>query len=296
MATHPVEVDEIQTTRGEKALAVVLALFLLLGLVWGYTRLDLRHVRPVVLTPSEQAAIARHDAAQRALSEAQTARAEALLQVELTRERYRTALEAGQPASALERRYRAAERALARAEGRLRAARAREASLRTAANAAHARAFERAEEERRRDARLTFLFRLVYTVVVLGAAYGLFTLLRGSRYLTLGIAAVASAALLALVFAGDYVEDRVEWRSTGPFAVSAAGVALTVASFWGLQRYLRRRLPLRRVRRRECPFCGFPVAGNVRCEGCGREVVGRCTRCGEPRRVGVRFCGSCGQA
>jgi hypothetical protein len=143
---------------------------------------------------------------------------------------------------------------------------------------------------------VTFVLRLLFALGVLGAAYGLVLLLRGSRYLTLGLAAVAAAAVLALVFAGDYIEDYVEWRDTGPLVLSAAGVALTVGAFWALQRYLQRRIPLRRLRKHECPFCGFPTGSNRSCEGCGRDVVGSCSHCGERRRVGVVFCGSCGKA
>jgi hypothetical protein len=120
--------------------------------------------------------------------------------------------------------------------------------------------------------------------------------LRGSRYFTLGIAAVGAAAILTLVFTADYVEDYVEWRDSGPVVLSLAGIGLTLGSFWGLQRYLQRRIPLRRVRKGECPFCGFPTAGNTSCEGCGRTVAGSCSHCGERRRVGVLFCGSCGEA
>ena len=82
----------------------------------------------------------------------------------------------------------------------------------------------------------------------------------------------------------------------GPVVISIAGVLLTMAAFWTLQHYLQRRIPLRRVRKHECPFCGFPVGGNASCEGCGRGVVGSCSHCGESRRVGVLFCGSCGKA
>jgi hypothetical protein len=32
--THAVDIEEIQTTRGEKALAVVFGIFILVGLVW----------------------------------------------------------------------------------------------------------------------------------------------------------------------------------------------------------------------------------------------------------------------
>jgi hypothetical protein len=105
-----------------------------------------------------------------------------------------------------------------------------------------------------------------------------------------------SGAILTLVFAGDYVEDYVEWNDTGLVVLSIAGIALTIAAFWSLQRYLQRRIPLRRIRKGECPFCGFPVNGNASCEGCGRTVTGSCGNCGEHRRVGVQFCGNCGEA
>ena len=65
-------------------------------------------------------------------------------------------------------------------------------------------------------------------------------------------------------------------------------------AFVALQRYLAGRVPLRRVRKRECPFCGFPVGENEHCEGCGREVVAECATCSQPRRVGTLHCGACG--
>jgi hypothetical protein len=143
---------------------------------------------------------------------------------------------------------------------------------------------------------VTFLLRLAFVLAVLGAAYGLLVALRGSRYFTVALAAVGAGVALSVVFAGDYTEDYVDLQATGPFVLSIAGIVLTMAAFWALQRYLQRRIPLRRVRKHECPFCGFPVGGNERCEGCGRGVVRSCSHCGESRRVGVLFCGSCGTA
>ena len=296
MATHTVDMEEIQTTRGEKTLAVVLGIFILIGLVWAYDRLDQRSAYNVQATASEQEAIALYNQASQELNAATTKRARALSDLELRRERYRTALDAGEPAADLEREYRVAEQTLTAAEERVRAAQARVADTQPAADAARAQAFEEARDLARRDARLTFFLRMVFALLVLGASYALLIALRGSRYLTLGLAAVGAAAVLALVFTGDYVEDYVEWRRTGPLALSVAGIALTIAAFWGLQRYLQRRIPLRRVRKRECPFCGFPVGRNNHCEGCGREVIAPCSQCSEPRRVGVGFCGSCGKA
>jgi hypothetical protein len=298
-ATHTLDVDEIQTTRGEKALAVVLAIFLLIGLAWAYTKIDTRddvYDQQVTLTAEEEAAIAAHEAAGRELSDAQQARTQALADLELKRERYRTALDAGQQAQGLRREYRAAEETLATATARVTAAQAREAETRPAADAARQRQFEEQQERFLSEDRVTFLLRLAFVLAVLGGAYGLLVALRGSRYFSLAIAAIGAGAVLALIFAGDYVENRVELQSTGPFVLSVAGIFLTMGAFWGLQRYLQRRIPLRRVRKHECPFCGFPVGRNPSCEGCGRGVVGSCSHCGESRRVGVLYCGSCGRA
>jgi hypothetical protein len=298
-ATHTLDVDEIQTTRGEKALALVLAVFLLIGLVWAYTKLDTRddsYREPVVVSAEDQAAIAAHEAALEALTAAQSANARALTDLELKRERYRTALDAGQTAVGLRREYRQAEEVLRVTTAQVAAARAREAETRPAANAANERRFEQERERFLSEDRLAFLLRLGYVLAVLGAAYGLLVALRGSRYFSLGMAAVGAGAVLSIVFAADYTEDYVDLQQTGPLVLSVAGIALTIGAFWTLQRYLRRRIPLRRVRKHECPFCGFPVGGNQRCEGCGRGVVGSCSHCGESRRVGVLFCGSCGRA
>jgi hypothetical protein len=298
-ATHTLDVNEIQTTRGEKALAVVLAVFLLIGLVWAYTKLDTRddsYRAPVVLSAEDRAAIAAHERALEVLQAAESAQAQALVDLELKRERYRTALDAGQAAVGLRREYRQAEEVLRATTAQVADARAREAETRPAANAANERRFEQERERFLSEDRLTFLLRLGYVLAVLGAAYGLLVALRGSRYFSLAIAAVGAGAVLSIVFAGDYTEDYVDLQQTGPVVLSVAGVALTIGAFWTLQRYLQRRIPLRRVRKHECPFCGFPVGGNERCEGCGRGVIGPCSHCGESRRLGVLFCGSCGSA
>ena len=109
------------------------------------------------------------------------------------------------------------------------------------------------------------------------------------------LAWVGSSALVALVLAGDYVTDYVDPLELGPLVLAAAGAAMTVAAFVALQRYLARRLPIRRVRKGECPFCGYPARGTGHCEGCGREVIAECSRCTAPRRVGTLHCGACGQ-
>jgi hypothetical protein len=290
--------DEIEITRGEKLLAVVLAAFVFVGLIWGYDKLDLADgpYDTTQLTQAEQAAVDRASDAQGRLGQAREARARALEELELSREAYRTALDAGRPAAALEREYRAAEERYAAAGRAVERAEAAVRASTPAAEASQRRAAERADDERRADERWTFVLRLGYTLLALALAYGLLLAARGTRWMTVALACVGAAALLALVMAIDYLEEYVDWQDAGPLALSLAGIALTLAALWSLQRYLRRRIPLRRVRKGECPFCGFPVRANTRCEGCGREVVAPCSTCGEPRRVGVAHCGSCGTA
>jgi hypothetical protein len=300
MSTH-VDVEEIQTTRSEKLLAVVLAIFLLIGGVWAYQRID-DEVREAVGAglaqprPEDRAALDRLGEAERRLGAATQEEAAARQNLELRREAYRTALDAGRTAPALEREYQdaqtrfnAAQRAVAAAQQEVEAARpaAREASERVAA-----------EAERREDRRalLTFVFRFALVAASLGFGYWLLARLRrrGSRYFAVAAAVVGYAAILALVLAADYITDYVDPLDLGPFVLSLFGIALTLLAFAALQRYLARRIPLRRVRKRECPFCGYPVRGNRRCEGCGREVVASCAACGDDRRVGVLHCGACG--
>lgn len=101
--------------------------------------------------------------------------------------------------------------------------------------------------------------------------------------------------MLALWYAVDYITDYVDPLDLGPIVLSLLGAAATLAAFVALQRYLARRIPGRRVRKGECPFCGYPVRGDgPHCEGCGREVTADCAACGQLRRVGSSHCMACG--
>jgi hypothetical protein len=297
--TTRVDIEDLQTTRTEKLLAVVLAIFLLIGGIWTYQKIDdwVRDEEPIVyFDPSRVPEIRARNEAQARFNRARIAEQRALRELELSREAYRTALDAGRPAANLEsvyiaaqRNYRQAERERAVAASELNAARA-------AARSAERRLIEDADDRRRREERKTFLWRLVLVLLGIVAAYVLLWHLHGreSRYLPLAFAAVVSATLLALVMAGDYVTDYFNPLDLGPLILAGVGSVLTLAAFYLLQRYLARRLPPRRVRKGQCPFCGYPARENRRCEGCGREVVASCAACGGDRRVGVLHCGACG--
>jgi hypothetical protein len=300
-----VDVEEIQTTKSEKLLAFVLAVFLLIGGIWVYAKIDdaVRTTSPPDYsyrgTPSEQAAVLELRSADAQLSRAQVAAANARDNLELRREAYRTALEAHRAeATRLGVAYDNARKRYARARRDVGEARAEVARARPAADAAQ-RHIAQVQKGRVEDRELlTFLLRLAWVIANLLFGYWLLARLRrrGSRYYPVGMAFVGYAVVLAFVMASDYLTDYFDPLDLGPLVLSLVGIVLTLLAFVALQRYLARRLPGRRVRRSECPFCGYPVRRNSHCEGCGREVVAPCAQCDEPRRVGATHCGACGAA
>jgi hypothetical protein len=296
-----VDLEEIEITKTEKLLAVVLTVFFLIGGVWAYSKLDdlgrSAYRDPTTYyTSAERAAVARANQAQQRLGEAAAAAQQARQDLELAREAYRTALDAGRAAPDLEAAYRRAQRGFEAAQTEEQRARAAVQAAQPAATAAYRRAAEKALDASRQSELVTFALRLGHVLLTLVFGYWLLVRLRrsNSRYLPVGFALVGFATLLALVMAGDYVTDYIDVEQLGPLVLSIAGIALTLAVFWWLQRYLARRVPQRRVRRGECPFCGYPVRGGEHCEGCGRTVLGECTTCHRPRRVGTFHCAACG--
>lgn len=298
------DVEDVQTTKGEKLLAVVLTVFLLIGGVWTYQKIDdvVRDSTPPDYsyrgTPSEQAAVARLENVgnrfQRALDEEGRAREN----LELRRETYRTALDEGRRDPELRAAYVRAQTRLTRARRNVAATRRTMIAAQPAAETAQRRISEVREGRHEKRELLAFVFRLAF--VLSGMAFGYWLLARlrrrGSRYYAVGIAIVAYSAILAFAMAVDYMTDYFEPLELGPLVISLFGIAVTLLAFVGLQRYLARRIPHRRVRKGECPFCGYPVRDNEHCESCGREVIAPCAACNQPRRVGAMRCGACGAA
>ena len=296
-----VDVEELQTTKSEKLLAFVMVAFLLIGGVWSYQEIDDRVRSSIELaqpTAGEAAALRTRNQASQRLFRAERRQQQARREVGFRREEFRAALDAGRPSGALERRYRDAQAEFGDAQRERRAAARALSAAQPAARAAGRAVGERMEERRDRQELVSFVLRLVLVLVSLLVSYALLARLRSrnSRYLPLGGAALAYATILAFVLAGDYLTDYFNPFDLGLLLLSLIGVVATCVAFWVLQRYLARRLPQRRVRRSQCPFCGFPVRENTRCEGCGREVIAPCARCESPRRVGSAHCGTCGAA
>lgn len=305
-----VDVEEIEITKGERLLAVLLAGFLLVGGLWGYSQLDRTDRKPSLRTPSAELTASQRSILDRRVAADQlAAEATSLVHVRrqaLTdhREAYRTALEEGRQDPGLARRYRRSERryAAAQATARQRDVQAQEAetaagpvdaALRRIADAQD----KRVEDQKRNDRLITFGLRFALVLGLMIAALRLMTWhrRRRSRWALAGYAGVGAAGALALIMGIDYLTDWIDFVDLGPLALAVAGAALTLVALGALQRHLARRLPGRRLRRGECPFCGYPAHHGGHCEGCGRSVLAPCAQCQAPRRVGAAHCAACGQ-
>lgn len=303
---------EVETSAAEKVLAFVLAIFIAIGAVWAYVKLD-EVAKPetasylpnqALVDRGELTAITQHREAIREVAAARRDRRAATRQLELRREAYRTALDAGEPSVQLQAEYETAQTRFATASRALETAAASEAQTKPAAAQAEAHADElrqnaaaEREDEQTRHDRIVFLLRLALLILMLAISYRLLIRLRSrnSRYLPAALALIGATAVLALAMAGDYTDSYLEFDEVGPLAISIAGIALTLLAFVALQRFLAKRVPARRVRRGECSFCGFPLRGTSHCEGCGRAAIAACSSCGQERRVGTPRCGNCGK-
>jgi hypothetical protein len=306
MTTH-VDIEEIEATKSEKFLAVVLAAFLLIGTIWFYIQVD-EWVHDAIETPqpttAQQAVFDRRDKAGKTLERTNVDLENARLNLDFTREAYRTELDADRPATQEEAAYRAAEDVFKKATTDQRRANDDSIDANRAAKPADKAYAKRTHGTEVTQAWVTAVVRLGFIVGWLTGAFRLVNAQRRrqSRFLPLGFAATGAGVITALVYATDYITDYIDPLDLGPIVLSAAGAAATIGTFVGLQRWLARRIPGRRVRNGECPFCGHPVRPRVNdteaphCEGCGREVIASCSSCGAPRHVGSAHCGHCGEA
>lgn len=302
---------EIETSTAEKVLALVLAVFIAIGAFWAYDKLDevaqpeigLHQPNAALRDSGEMAAIERHGRAVVAAGEARGEHRAATRQLEIRREAYRTALDAGEPSAELQAEYEEARARFVSTSRELKAANAIAARTEPAATEVKAQTIERREdiraerndEETRHDL-IVFILRLALLIGMLAASYRLLIRLRSrnSRYVLPALALIGATAVLAIGMAGEYAGSYIDFGDVGPLAISIVGIALTLLAFVALQRFLAKRIPARRVRRGECSFCGYPLRGTRHCEGCGRAAIASCSNCQKDRRVGAPRCGYCG--
>jgi hypothetical protein len=300
--TTRVDLEEIESTKSEKFLAVVLAAFLLIGSIWFYVKVDdwIGGSRSWALTPAEQRVMHAQDDAWQA-QETAVARAEReQTEVGLAKDALDIALAKGDATAELEATYQRELREFEAARAAEDKARARAENLSRQADA-----IEQKREQQRLSASRQWAIagvRFAFIVAWFGASLRMVNIMRRqqSRFLPLAFAAAGTGVITALVFATDYITDYIDPLDLGPIVLSVVGATATIGAFIGLQRWLAARIPGRRVRNGECPFCGHPVRSNAEslgtphCEGCGREVIAPCASCSQPRRVGSPHCGHCG--
>ena len=302
--TTRVDVEAIEATKSEKFLAVVLLAFLLIGTIWFYVKVDawVPGGPNYAASAAEQKAHQAQDDAWSRQVTAEEAVEREKSELALAKNDFDIAVAKGDDATTAEAEYKKEEAELRESQRTLLGAQQNARS----AERAVAR-FDRARQERAEDPGHTWAVagvRLGFIVVWLLASLRFVGSLRRrqSRFLPLGFAAAGAGVVTALVYAVDYITDYIDWQDLGPIVLSAVGAVATVASFVGLQRWLAKRIPGRRVRNGECPFCGHPVrptasgTDSPHCEGCGREVIAPCAACSQPRRVGSPHCAACGHS
>lgn len=305
------EVENVRTSGPEKVLAAILTVFILIGGVWAYGQIgkisnqtySWEYGGPsgqqIELSQTDRDALRERRIAGRELWKARGRLKQAEKDVTFTGDAYRTEIDAGMDGAAELVQYRRAQAGLTLARKELRRAEARVNATAPAAATANAnRDAARADARSNRQSkdRQVAVLRLVLVGGLLGLGYWSLAMARRrrSRLMPLSLALISAAALLAVWMAIDYGTEAEAFREVGPLVISIIGTLLTVLAFIALQRYLARKIPERRVRRRECPFCGFPARDNPHCEGCGRAVSGECSACHQPRRIGTAHCGNCG--
>jgi hypothetical protein len=285
MSTTRVDTEEIASTKSEKLLAVVLTIFLLIGAGWAYAKTDAvtGADRAGAYTAAEQKAIDQQSDAADRLATAEETSESAKADLDLARGDLGLAVDRGMPTTALEKSYRAAKTSYAEARAAVETAKVAVGNADKAALAAKERHERRTADEGSWRSWLSAGLRLALIAALVLGGLRLIRRVREreSRYLPLSFAVVASGTLMALVFAIDYITDYLDIMDFGPIALSVLGIAATLSAFAALQKYLARRIPRSRVRKGECPFCGFPLhrESGPHCEGCGREVIATCSTC-----------------
>ena len=247
--TTKVQLDEMEVTRAERLLAVILAVFALIGGLWVYSKLDeiARPLPPAFVepTPQQARAISAGERAEAVLAREEEDRAAARDELELRREAYRTALDPGGAPVALERDYRQAQADFQEADRRVRRAGAAAGTTRGPAEvardeveAAQRRQGEDFEQRLDRHGLITFLVRFVYVLAVLGIAYWWLARLRRrhTRLFPIGIAVAGAAAVQVVVMSFDYGTDYFDLLDLGPLVLSLVGIAMTTVAFVALQR------------------------------------------------------------
>lgn len=298
--SHQIEQDSPTITGGEKFLAVILSVFILIGTGWIYWQAyDVIIPRPsYTVTPEHQKATDDAIEASDRLSELQYKLTQDQLALDQARADLDIAINSGDDTTQLRKSYIMAQKELELTKERHRVARIASES----ADAVSAE-YDKAEQEAINNAEVSWhhwlLAGLRLALISAMLAGSLFWTQkmrqRNSRYVPMGLAVTISATILSLVFIIDYITDFIDILELGPIVLSALGIAFTLFAFFVLQRHLLKRVNRVRLRKGECVQCSFPIKDSLRyCGKCGILAAEKCESCGELNRLGLDFCSNCG--
>ncbi len=331
MANRYREVETLETTRLEKAVALGLIIFLLVGGLWMMERLNAlvpmpiraanEYVPPAAtaqqppiedelgLTPHRKeaerlSALAAEQ--QRALTDAEGRLSEATRDFQFRREEFRTGIEASRRTPEQDRTYQAAreryrqrEREREIAQQAYQAAQTQSDTYAKKIQSLVTRADQLYTQRKRAHDLTLFSLQLAYCAACLALAWFLWR--RGRqvewRYLTLLTALLIAAGLQSLFLLLGYC-----WRlldQVAQLGVSILGSVACAAVLVALKRYLfsPERLARARLAAHECPNCSTPFeSGQKRCWDCGRPLTDVCPACGATHLRFAPYCAECGEA
>jgi hypothetical protein len=327
-AIHP-EIDEVESSRVEKLLALGLVVFLLVGGFWIMDRLGSLPPRPDWTGISAAQGLPEAERELRvvevdyqrgveAVIQAQQTLDRARAEYEFRREEYRVALERDLASPELAAAHQRAKEAFEKAQGEFEVAETVASTLQ-ARLAGPRETFERlqravGEAAKRAEDRYQlaiFALRFGYALPLFGLSVWLWLGLRRrrARHLILATSFMGFAGIQAVGLVGQY--GWYVLRDIGPIALSAAGSAVCIAGLVAVRRWATsaKRLATSRLRRSQCPYCGFPLnpgllaAGQVggaggpawHCPGCGRGLASTCAHCGQAGLAETPYCRHCGQ-
>jgi hypothetical protein len=264
--------DEHELTRSEKALAVILAAFLLLGSLWIYSQPLDRITYPAAKSPTP--AVVKQQTERQSQLEADLQAAEVAYQQAL----------AADPESAQTEKARQQFIDAKRAVDDL--------------NQKYAEGIPGDTQQSAKGEGVTFALRLAFVLGQLLAALAIHQRVsrKGSRRTLITLAFVVQAGVMGIVMGLDYLSDYIDWEKIGPLYLSLAGSAMVILAILAYQRMLARRLSERRALHHQCLACGQKAEDGRYCERCGSGVYESCRNCGELRRRGIPHCANCGAA
>lgn len=123
------------------------------------------------------------------------------------------------------------------------------------------------------------------------------------------VSSILLARVLLVYFWNLFLADLAEflWSVFAQLAIFRtliyyAGMVLAVVIFGGTvyklqkQIFAPQRVRFRRLRAKKCPYCEFSLDFTKNfCPGCGKQLITKCSACGQGRYIDMPYCPSCGR-